>query len=415
MKRIFCSAVSAVMLVGTIFPAMAYADAETGFSWNYEDKVLTISGEGAVPGYEDGEAPWSEYTGEIRTVLIKDEISEIGYNAFKDMRSLKNVEISSGLSRIGENAFAGCEKLAAVVLPDSVTEVASNAFLPETAVCVSETSAFANKEGYKTYTGGVWNDAVLSSDKSVSWAVYGGDTLVISGNGGMYNQFNNSGSDYAPWSSCHNDLQTVVVEYGITALPISLLGKDKVDPDIDTKKEYYPAIKTVVIGDTVPLNRPGEISGCTNIERYDVSYACRQINGYTLGTASGQTNGQYLKELFIPKNVKKDGSGPMLCGMPSLERLEFEEGFDGFASGNVNEWTTAYIRSAPKLKSITIPYSVTQISDYSFTHSGSLERVEILNPDTEVADNAFYNCSKNMTVVLYQLFREIYRNFCIIR
>lgn len=364
--------------------------------WNISNMVLEISGNGEIPDYEEGTAPWTGYEAKIRTVILNDGVTKIGSNAFYGLTSLKNAEIASSVASIGNGAFAGCEKLAAVVIPDSVKKIGSAAFPESASACVSASSVFANQDNYKTYTDGVSGDPVLASDNSVSWAVYGGDTLIISGNGTIIRFENNS---YAPWSKYHKDLKTVVVEYGIKGLPLQLLGKDKVDPAIDTEKVYYPAVKTVVIGDTVPLNRPGEISGCTNIERYDVSYACRQLNGYTLGTISGQTNGQYVKEFFIPKNVKKDNSGPILCGMPSLEKLEFEEGFDGFATSNIGEWSTAYVRNAPKLKNITIPYSVTQISDYSFIDLSGLEKLEILNPNTEISENAFYRCSADMTVI----------------
>jgi hypothetical protein len=116
--------------------ASAFAQGGTTgpLTWNINNEILTISGEGAMPDYGmglNGEAntPWNYYTSSITTVVITNGVTSIGNLAFWDCRRLISITISNSVTRIGESAFCGCESLISITIPNSVTTVGESAFI----------------------------------------------------------------------------------------------------------------------------------------------------------------------------------------------------------------------------------------------------------------------------------------------
>ena len=96
-------------------------------TWNLsEDGTLTISGTGDIPGY--GDAPWFSRSYEIKKVIIKDGVTNIGNNAFFDYPALTSVEIPNSVTSIGESAFFQCMRLTSVTIGNSLTRIGKRAF-----------------------------------------------------------------------------------------------------------------------------------------------------------------------------------------------------------------------------------------------------------------------------------------------
>ena len=53
--------------------------------WSFDSSTgtLTISGSGAMNDYEYGDYPWMDYRNSIQTIVIGDQITQIGRNAFR--------------------------------------------------------------------------------------------------------------------------------------------------------------------------------------------------------------------------------------------------------------------------------------------------------------------------------------------
>ena len=64
----------------------------------------------------------------VKELVIPDNVTSVGDNAFKHCSSLTSVVIGNGVSSIGYDAFAYCSSLTSVVLGDSVTTIRSCAF-----------------------------------------------------------------------------------------------------------------------------------------------------------------------------------------------------------------------------------------------------------------------------------------------
>lgn len=123
--------------------------------WSFDSSTgtLTISGSGAMEDYEYGnEFPWMDYRDSIQTIVIGDQITQIGRNAFpwtacstikfgKNVRSIGeraflecrnlngDLTIPDSVQTIGAGAFQGCEKLSGdLTIPDSVQTIGDSAF-----------------------------------------------------------------------------------------------------------------------------------------------------------------------------------------------------------------------------------------------------------------------------------------------
>ena len=96
-------------------------------TWNLsEDGTLTISGTGDIPG--SGDAPWFSRSYEIKKVIIKDGVTNIGNKAFFDYPALTSVEIPNSVTSIGESAFFQCMRLTSVTIGNSLIRIGKRAF-----------------------------------------------------------------------------------------------------------------------------------------------------------------------------------------------------------------------------------------------------------------------------------------------
>jgi len=88
--------------------------------------TLTISGEGEMKDYADGE--WEDRKSEIKKIVIESGVTEIGCSAFTDCTSLTDVVIPDSVTCIDNSAFLRCTNLSEISLLDSVIRLGSGVF-----------------------------------------------------------------------------------------------------------------------------------------------------------------------------------------------------------------------------------------------------------------------------------------------
>ena len=104
------SIIMSVIMILSCFAGMTFSvGAET--SGDYEYRVLS-----------DGTAAITKYNGNEKNVNIPSEID--GYSvimvyayAFKDCKTIKNIEISDSITAIGLGSFSNCSSLESIKLP----------------------------------------------------------------------------------------------------------------------------------------------------------------------------------------------------------------------------------------------------------------------------------------------------------
>ena len=109
------------------FTLFSFSAIHAEITWNLsEDGTLTISGTGDIPG--SAGAPWYYRFYEIKKVIIKDGVTNIGNKAFFDYPALTSVEIPNSVTSIGESAFFQCMRLTSVTIGNSLTRIGKRAF-----------------------------------------------------------------------------------------------------------------------------------------------------------------------------------------------------------------------------------------------------------------------------------------------
>lgn len=94
----------------------------SGWSYDQTTGVLTApEGTTEIPTYGCNNFPGEK-------VIIPEGITSIGYGAFRNSSSLREVTLPSTLVTIDELAFEGCSAIESIVIPDGVTTIAGSAF-----------------------------------------------------------------------------------------------------------------------------------------------------------------------------------------------------------------------------------------------------------------------------------------------
>jgi len=99
-----------------------------GIIWTFAGETLTISGNGAMPDYGIGNAPWYSHRHAIETILMAEGITNIGNYAFSGCNSFTEITIPNSVTSIGSFAFDGCSGLAEITIPNGVTSIGEYAF-----------------------------------------------------------------------------------------------------------------------------------------------------------------------------------------------------------------------------------------------------------------------------------------------
>ena len=222
-------------------------------TWNYDagTKTLTFSGT-MIPSYNDPDKrPWKDYVKVVEKIVISDDVTSIGEDAFGYCASLTTVTIPASVTSIDSYAFENCYSLTTVTIPASVTSIGVNAFY----ACESLTSVivhapncalgdFAFDECVNLEAIYVPSDKVEYYKAAENWSTYadkitafiGGDcgaeghetdvtwllkgtspnyTLTISGTGAMAGYDAPSGQ---PWKDYRSSITSVVIESGVTSI-----------------------------------------------------------------------------------------------------------------------------------------------------------------------------------------------------
>ena len=86
-----------------------YSGVAGDVQWTFDNTTgtLTISGEGEIPDYAtESPAPWSEFNGEIRSIVVEKGVTAIGTNAFSGITDLETAKINRTVSAIEGSAFS---------------------------------------------------------------------------------------------------------------------------------------------------------------------------------------------------------------------------------------------------------------------------------------------------------------------
>ena len=143
--------------------------------------VLTISGNGAIPDYSQGDSlPWSSSEINVSTIHIEDGVTSIGDFAFYNSTAL-SVYIPDSVTSIGQHAFNG-SSLLSVTIPGSVETIGNSAFrncANLTSATVSEGVKFIEDQAFRACTSLAYIDFPASIE-SVGTSAFTSCTEMVS-------------------------------------------------------------------------------------------------------------------------------------------------------------------------------------------------------------------------------------------
>ena len=158
--------------------------------------TLTIEGNGAMPDYAEGAAPW-----------------------YGKRASIVRVDLGKGVTSIGSNAFFGCTSLSIFSFPGSSKEwyempvgTGNGSLMKIPTILYGDTSAELTASG--------------TCGENVTWTLSTDGTLAITGSGAMKDW---GYQDVRPWNDLNGTIRTITVSYGVTEIgnyAFCMLGND---------------------------------------------------------------------------------------------------------------------------------------------------------------------------------------------
>ena len=318
----------------------------------------------------------------VSGAITSDTISAIK-TALKNNSSVKvNLDLSgtTGLNKLPSYAFFECSNLTSVTIPDCVTEIGESAFsscyrlesvtIPDNVTTISD-HAFEN----------------CSSSTSVTI----GDSVTYIGN-------------YA-FSFCRN-LTSVTIPDNVTTLGdyafenceclTSVTIPDSVTSIGDYAFNNCNNLTSVTIPDYITEIASGTFYGCSSLTSVTIPDSVTSIDDYAFNNCNNltefnvSTNNQNFS-LSDDRKILYNKSKTTLIAYPSAtENITIP-----ISVTSISNSAFSYCKN---LTSVTIPDSVTSIGSYAFYYCSSLESVTIPDSVTSIGDYAFSWCT-NLTSV----------------
>ena len=406
MKRKIVSVLLCVLLLASLLPVSAFADTTASgtcgknLTWALEDGVLTISGTGEMEDYYATTAPWGENCSLIKSVVISDGVTSIGYGAFSGCSSLTSVTIPDSVTSIRYDAFSGCSSLTSVTIPHGVTSIGERAFyncssltsvtIPDSVTSIGEW-AFCDCSSLTSVT-------IPDSVTSIGYGAFSGCSKikVVNYDGNIESWL---GIDFADYGSNPCDGSTLYFK--------GELVTNAVIPDSITSIGDYAflgcsSLTSVTIPDSVTNIGEWAFSGCSSLTSATIPDGVMSIEGSAFSGCSSLTsatiphgvtsigerafyNCSSLTSVTIPDSVTSIGSYAF-CDCSSLTSVTI--------GNSVTSIEGSAFSGCSSLTSVTIPDSVTSIEGGTFYNCSSLTSVTIPDSVTSIGYRAFWLCSK---------------------
>ena len=114
MKKLILSCFLSALCLTTAFAVDYSGTCGENLTWVYDQEscVLTISGTGSMDDYDTQSRPWSSsITDKAKSLVIREGVTTIGKEAFKQFYKLQSISIPTSLQSIGDKAFYSSEHI----------------------------------------------------------------------------------------------------------------------------------------------------------------------------------------------------------------------------------------------------------------------------------------------------------------
>lgn len=345
----------------------------------------------------------------FKEIKIPDSVETIGNGAFRHCQNLERITLPSALQTLSNGTFYGCAALSEVTFPASLKTIEKSAFgycrnLSEVKLPASLTTiqsyVFNGCSALKTvfYDGSLaqWNhitankDADNDADKDVLG--YSCPSLVTGDYTAQFISVKDDPFAYPPPKTVTitkytGTESTVILPSTISSWPVTKIGEDALKDNT--------TITSVTIPDSVTEIGSNAFAGCTNLT--SVNYAGDWSN---LTIQSGNpavqdaANAPLFDFEFTPDNTAVIVTNYKYNG--AAADVTIPSRYKGKPVTTIGH--AAFFNSA--VTSVTIPDSVTSISDDAFVNCPQLTNISIPNSVTYIGFFAFGSCTSLKSITL---------------
>ena len=228
--------------------------------WSLEtDGILYINGSGDIPDYIYELTPWYEYSGQIKTVCIGDEITGIGEFAFQYCTNLKEIHIPESVKFIKDSAFFDLYFDNLLIYCEENT--AAEIFAVKNSIPA---------EVMRYDTSGKIGD-------NITWTIKD-EVLELTGKGKM--------QDYYSFNLRPDRVKKIIVKDGITSI-----GNDSFS--------YFFNVTEVELADSIKKIGYNAFYMCQSLEKITLPKSLESIGEYSFSECSS------LKEIDFPEKLEK--------------------------------------------------------------------------------------------------------------
>ena len=314
-----------------------------------DNLTLTISGAGAMADFSSSSTiPWYSQRANIKTLVLENGMTTIGFYAFYECSGLTSVTIPNSVTSIENWAFYACSGLTSINVDEGNTQYSS----------IDGVLFNKNQTTLIQYPAG---------KQGTSYIIPSSVTSIR----------------YSAFEGC-SDLTSVTIPSSVTSIGnqafIGCSGLTSIN--VDEGNTQYSSIDGVLFNknQTTLITYPAGKQGS-----YIIPSSVTSIENYAFYECSGLTS------VTIPNSVTYIGNSTF-------------EGCSGLTSVTIPSSITSIGTSAfcycSGLTSVTIPNSVTTIGYYAFAYCSGLTSVIIPNSVTSIGDYAFDYCSGLTSVTI---------------
>lgn len=311
-------------------------------------------------------------------IQIPDSVETIGTNAFHNCQDLESITLPASLKTIESSAFSYCRNLSKIKLPTSLTTIEIYVFDG----CSSLETVF--------YDGSLaqWSQINTSN----GFLGNSSPSLVMNDYTAQFISVKNENDPYPPQKTVTitkytGTESTVILPSTINSWPVTKIGEDALKDNTTITSVTIPASVTEIGSNA--------FAGCTNLT--SVNYAGNWSN-LTIQSGNPAVQDAANAPLFdfeptpdntavIVTNYKYNGAAADVT-IPSR--------YKGKPVTTIGH--AAFFNSA--VTSVTIPDSVTSISDEAFINCPKLTNISIPNSVTYIGFSAFSSCTSLKSITL---------------
>ncbi len=264
-------------------------------------------------------------------VSMSNSVTDLGYYTFRNASNLESVRLSDNITSIGDECFIGCEKLSSVNIPSKTQYIREKVF-----------------EGCKSFGG------ELVIPEGVTWI--GADAFAETGITSVTIPGTVENLQNRIFYNC-DSLETAIIEEGVTYIYGNIFC-------------YCDNLKNVTLPTSLTRLGEGVFKECTGLETITIPSASIGFEAFK--------NCESLKTVVLGNGVTSIAR-EAFYNCQNLETINLPEGLTRIENNAFNSCG---------IKEITIPSTVTYMTNYMFNGCQELERITI-NSNADIPANAF--------------------------